>query len=339
MFDYQVEAAVTESPQFRGELVKASELINCISACIYNLRRLDKYKKTLFYGKEGAITRDLPEGADATKIPAYFASPNSSGGSAPNSPIDEAQAIRLIHGIVGVATEACELLELLLAGIEGTKSFDFVNLDEECGDVFWYIACCLNTIGISFDGSQRRNIAKLRKRFPNKFTEFDAINRDTDAERTVLTDGYSTSEIVSNIGFKVETDAGMLQRLGTNGDLWAQEYLNHTVLKKNPFDFDTLRAWFTNSIEAGKADEHRKVEKKFFDIRNVTDVACLPGNANASDYMRGMANGLILAQSIVDGVEPKYIAAPTLALAKPDNSKEAVEGFVSGIPTDEHPLN
>lgn len=42
-------------------------------------------------------------------------------------------------------------------------------------------------------------------------------------------------------------------------------------------------------------------------LDDVTAVAVHPGNAMANDYMRGMANGLILAQSVFSDKEPEYI--------------------------------
>lgn len=42
-------------------------------------------------------------------------------------------------------------------------------------------------------------------------------------------------------------------------------------------------------------------------LDNCTAVAISPGNADVNDYLRGMANGLLLARSIFKGGEPKYI--------------------------------
>lgn len=47
--------------------------------------------------------------------------------------------------------------------------------------------------------------------------------------------------------------------------------------------------------------------KQLKQLDAVTDIAVHPGNAGANDYMRGMANGLILAQSIFKDCEPEYI--------------------------------
>ena len=51
------------------------------------------------------------------------------------------------------------------------------------------------------------------------------------------------------------------------------------------------------------------IEKKIGDLKNIVDTQCMPGNFDQGEYMRGLANGLILAQSIILGIEPKYIDA------------------------------
>lgn len=47
--------------------------------------------------------------------------------------------------------------------------------------------------------------------------------------------------------------------------------------------------------------------KQMHDLRAVTLAARSRGNADANDYLHGMANGLILALAIVEGKEPEYI--------------------------------
>lgn len=59
-------------------------------------------------------------------------------------------------------------------------------------------------------------------------------------------------------------------------------------------------------------------------LDDVTAIAVSPGNALANDYMRGMANGLLLAQSIFKNSEPKYIepsemgASPKIYAGQPN---------------------
>lgn len=53
----------------------------------------------------------------------------------------------------------------------------------------------------------------------------------------------------------------------------------------------------------------KTIEQKVKALDDVTAVATSHGNAYADEYMRGMANGLLLAQSIFKGEEPKYLEA------------------------------
>lgn len=55
--------------------------------------------------------------------------------------------------------------------------------------------------------------------------------------------------------------------------------------------------------------------KRLKDLDNVTAIAVTPGNAHANEYMLGMANGLLLAQSIFTDKDPKYLTAPEQFLA------------------------
>lgn len=88
---------------------------------------------------------------------------------------------RLFHSVVGVATETAELLEAL-----NNPSLDKVNLLEEFGDINWYEAIAVDELNGDFQALLERNIAKLRARFPHKFTSENAINRDLETERAIL---------------------------------------------------------------------------------------------------------------------------------------------------------
>lgn len=96
------------------------------------------------------------------------------------------ETIRLLHGTMGAATEAAEALDMMKKHIFYGKEIDLVNLKEEIGDLFWYAAILCDQLGISFGEAQAVNIDKLRARFPEKFEEMQAINRDTATERKIL---------------------------------------------------------------------------------------------------------------------------------------------------------
>ena len=93
---------------------------------------------------------------------------------------------RLFHGIVGLATESTELIEALLKGLLHSQPIDEVNIREELGDVNWYQAIIVDSTNSNWDEILNTNIAKLRARYPDKFTSDSAINRDLTTERKIL---------------------------------------------------------------------------------------------------------------------------------------------------------
>lgn len=97
------------------------------------------------------------------------------------------QTIRLLHGAMGLATESGEFLDVLKKHIFYGKPMDITNMKEECGDLFWYLAILADTMGEhNFTKIMQTNIAKLRQRYPEKFTETEAQNRDLEQERKIL---------------------------------------------------------------------------------------------------------------------------------------------------------
>jgi len=94
--------------------------------------------------------------------------------------------VRLIHAAMGMCTEAGEFQDQLKRHLFYGKPLDCVNLAEEAADCLWYIALACNALGISMEEIAKRNIEKLRTRYPDKFTEYDAEHRDLAAERKIL---------------------------------------------------------------------------------------------------------------------------------------------------------
>lgn len=93
--------------------------------------------------------------------------------------------VRLTHAALGCFTEAAELLEPIKAQYE-TGAMDRVNFGEEIGDLEWYQAIGFNATGVTEASVREKNIAKLKKRYPEKFTSDAAVTRDLAAERTIL---------------------------------------------------------------------------------------------------------------------------------------------------------
>lgn len=93
---------------------------------------------------------------------------------------------RLLHAGIGLATEAGEFLDALKKHVFYGKDLDKVNLSEEMGDIFWYCAIIADQLGVDFTQVMEVNIAKLKARYGDKFTETGAQQRDLQKEREIL---------------------------------------------------------------------------------------------------------------------------------------------------------
>lgn len=90
--------------------------------------------------------------------------------------------IRMLHSTLGLVTEAAEVADMLKKHIFYGKPFDVINAKEEIGDSLWYIGLAVDILNTTMDDIMTKNIDKLAKRYPDKFTEHNAINRDIDNE-------------------------------------------------------------------------------------------------------------------------------------------------------------
>ena len=168
---YIDDALRTLSSQWHGELVSKTTFVGKMNNAIVALNQLDMVKKSLFYGKNnfGPFCE-----LDVTDLPSRLGNDNLN---------DE----NIIHAIIGIATEAGELLEALRNTYNNPNAkLDVVNIREEIGDVFWYMAILARECGFSFESAQKVNIEKLRARFPDKFNSKNAIERNLDNERKIL---------------------------------------------------------------------------------------------------------------------------------------------------------
>lgn len=100
--------------------------------------------------------------------------------------ISSEETIRMLHAAIGLVTEAGELQDALKKHIFYGKSLDKVNLKEEMGDLFWYLAILADTLGVEFEEIMESNIAKLKLRYGEKFDSARSQNRDLQGERRLL---------------------------------------------------------------------------------------------------------------------------------------------------------
>jgi hypothetical protein len=100
--------------------------------------------------------------------------------------LQDPQTVRLLHAAIGLATESGELLDMLKKHIFYGRPLDRVNAREEVGDSQWYAGLAIDVLSSTMDEILTMNIDKLRLRYPEKFCESRAVDRDTVAERRLL---------------------------------------------------------------------------------------------------------------------------------------------------------
>ena len=76
-----------------------------------------------------------------------------------------------------LSSESGELNDALVKHICYNQPLDIENIIEECGDLLWYIALILDHCNIDMEVCMAENIEKLKIRYPEKFTEKDAVER------------------------------------------------------------------------------------------------------------------------------------------------------------------
>jgi len=76
-----------------------------------------------------------------------------------------------LHGIIGISTEAGELLDAVKKGLFYGHAPDMENIREEIGDIMWYIMAIVRAEGWDLEEIMQENIDKLRLRYPEQFTK------------------------------------------------------------------------------------------------------------------------------------------------------------------------
>ena len=87
--------------------------------------------------------------------------------------------IETLHGIIGVSTEAGELLDAVKKSLFYGHDLDRENIREEIGDILWYIAAIIRNENWDIEEIMEENINKLKQRYPEQFTkELSSIRLD-----------------------------------------------------------------------------------------------------------------------------------------------------------------
>lgn len=92
----------------------------------------------------------------------------------------------LLHGSIGIVTEAAEIQDAIKKCIFYGKELDTINLCEEIGDCLFYLELLCQSLNTTLTKEMDRNQQKLAVRYKDGFSKKAATTRDLESEREVL---------------------------------------------------------------------------------------------------------------------------------------------------------
>ncbi len=87
------------------------------------------------------------------------------------------EEIMIIWNTIGIAGESGELSESIKHGIFHQHGLNIENIEEEIGDLLWYIAALCTKLNLDLSKIMKQNIYKLQKRYPNGYSVEDSKKR------------------------------------------------------------------------------------------------------------------------------------------------------------------
>lgn len=164
-------------------VVNPQLLYGALGMFFHSANILDQVKKFIYYKKpldRDRIIKSLMQIAEAHRKLQYTSlEAHDQELLSQPIPIDS----NIFHAILGIATEAGELVEHLK--FDG-KPMDKAGISDELGDSHWYHGLLVMAMDIDWNSVFDANIKKLKARYPEKFTEQDALLRDIANEREVV---------------------------------------------------------------------------------------------------------------------------------------------------------
>lgn len=82
-----------------------------------------------------------------------------------------------LHMAIGISGEAGELLDSVKKATIYRKPLDIANVQEECGDLLFYIVGILDSINTDLDSVIAENMVKLSTRYGKTYSNAAAIHR------------------------------------------------------------------------------------------------------------------------------------------------------------------
>lgn len=90
---------------------------------------------------------------------------------------DRTHEQQLANAALGLAGEAGEVADMVKKHLYHGWPVDRDSLVKELGDCMWYIAAMATAVGVGLDEIGETNIDKLRRRYPDGFSNESSLNR------------------------------------------------------------------------------------------------------------------------------------------------------------------
>ena len=85
---------------------------------------------------------------------------------------------KIMNGVLGLTGESGEVADMLKKHCYQGHALDTEHVAKELGDIAWYIAFTADALGYDLETILQMNVDKLRKRYPDGFSEDRSIHRE-----------------------------------------------------------------------------------------------------------------------------------------------------------------
>ena len=216
-----------------------------------------------------------------------------------NIRVERCLSTRLLHSVVGLTGEVGELASAVERWLWYDQELDTTNVKEELGDCLWYIAEACNALDLSMNDVMKANIAKLRKRYPDRYSDQSAKeeNRNREVEREAISPELTT-ELPTTI--TKEDLARELQPRDSMGVRYAPALQQHVAPVTRPTEGESVGT-----------QQFRKTD--------ALDAAAL---SNVVDILRSQLDTGGLADKAIDDVIDEVVEQTGHGFAEPPEDDE-----------------
>ena len=88
------------------------------------------------------------------------------------------KADQLLNAALGICGEGGEVADLIKKNIAHGHPLDIDEIGKELGDELWYIQELCTLLGLNMEEVAKANIEKLKRRYPEGFSEERSIHRE-----------------------------------------------------------------------------------------------------------------------------------------------------------------